>query len=145
MTVVLDASVLIKWLLADPKREQDTEHATALVQAVMSAEFDMLQPFHWLAEVGAVLARLSPATAAEDVLMLRAMELPSTDEVEVLRRACSLAIDTQQHLFDTLYHAVALGQPGAVLITADVRYYKKARAQGHVQLLSDWKPNRAGA
>ena len=145
MTVVLDASVLIKWLLADPRREQDTERATSLVQAVMIGDYDILQPFHWLAEVGAVLVRLSPATASDDVLMLRTMELPSTDEVEILRRACSLAINTQHHLFDTLYHAVALVQPGAVLITADEQYYKKARAQGHIQLLSDWKLHRAGA
>jgi predicted nucleic acid-binding protein len=115
------------------------------VQAVMSGDYDILQPFHWLAEVGAVLVRLSPATASDDVLMLRAMELPSTDEVDILRRACSLAIDTQHHLFDTLYHAVALVQPGAVLITADEQYYKKARAQGHIQLLSDWKLHGAGA
>ena len=144
MTVVLDASVLIKWLLADPKREQDTERATSLVQAVMIGEYDILQPFHWLAEVGAVLVRLSPATASDDVLMLRALELPSTDEVEIFRRACSIAIDTHHHLFDTLYHAVALSQPDAVLMTADEKYYKKARALGHIQLLSDWK-HRAGA
>jgi predicted nucleic acid-binding protein len=145
VTVVLDASVLVKWLLADPKREQDTERATSLVQAVVSGECDILQPFHWLAEVGAVLVRLSPATASDDVLMLRTMELPSTDEVEVLRRACSLAIDTRQHLFDVLYHAVALGQPDSVLITADEQYYKQARAQGHIQLLSDWRSNRTAA
>jgi hypothetical protein len=30
------------------------------------------------------------------------------------------------HLFDTLYHAVALSVPGAVLVTADRRYFAKA-------------------
>jgi predicted nucleic acid-binding protein len=117
--VVLDASVIVKWLLADPGREPDTERATALLESVVAGELEILQPFHWLAEVAAVLVRLSPATAADDVLMLRAMEIPTSDEAEVLRRACILAIETQQHLFDTLYHAVALENADSVLVTAD--------------------------
>jgi predicted nucleic acid-binding protein len=138
--VVLDASVILKWLLADPGREPDTERATALVRAVVGGELEILQPFHWLAEVAAVLARLSPTTATEDALMLRAMEIPNTDEAEVLRRACRLAIDTGQHLFDTLYHAVALELEDTVLITADERYYTKARATGRILALREWVP-----
>jgi hypothetical protein len=103
--VELDASVILRWLLADPGRERDTERATVLVQAVVAGELEILQPFHWLAEVAAVLARLSPETATDDTLMLSAMEIPTTDEVQVLGRACTLAIDMQHHLFDTLYHA----------------------------------------
>lgn len=44
----------------------------------------------------------------------------------------------QHHLFDTLYHAVALHTPGAVLITADARYYAKARLEGQISLLEDF-------
>jgi predicted nucleic acid-binding protein len=85
-----------------------------------------------------VLARLSPQTAVEDVLMLRALEIPTTDEAEVLRRACTLAIDIGQHLFDTLYHAVALETEDAVLITADERYWRSAQAAGRVVPLREW-------
>jgi hypothetical protein len=41
----------------------------------------------------------------------------------------------KQHLFDTLYHALALGIPGATLVTVDTRYANKARDEGHVMLL----------
>jgi hypothetical protein len=34
--VVLDASVILKWLLEDPAREPDTEKAFALVESVVS-------------------------------------------------------------------------------------------------------------
>lgn len=44
-----------------------------------------------------------------------------------------------QHLFDTLYHAVALETEGAVLVTADERYYSKARRVGGVRLLREWE------
>jgi hypothetical protein len=37
---------------------------------VIRGELQILQPIHWLAEVAAVLARLSPQTAADDVDML---------------------------------------------------------------------------
>ena len=35
-----------------------------------------------------------------------------------------MALRLGQHLFDTLYHAVALHTPGATLVTADKRYFK---------------------
>lgn len=138
MRVVLDASVILKWLLGDPGREPDSEQATALVRALVIGELEILEPFHWLAEVAAVLSRLSPESAVDDVLKLRAMEIPITDEAEVLRRACTLAIDTGQHLFDTLYHAVALESEETMLITADQRYYQKARDRGRILALKDW-------
>ena len=36
------------------------------------------------------------------------------------------------------YHAVALETPDAMLITADERYYRAARAAGRITLLADW-------
>jgi predicted nucleic acid-binding protein len=56
--LVLDASVMLKWLLVDPEAEPDSERATALVQSVAAGATEMLQTFHWLAEVAAALARL---------------------------------------------------------------------------------------
>lgn len=83
MKVVLDASVILKWLLADPENERFTERATALMQSVIA-------------------------------------------DVDVWQRACTLATETREHLFDTLYHAVALTSDDAALVTADDRYCTKA-------------------
>ena len=90
MTVVIDASVVIKWLLQDPEREPGTDKATQLMEMVIKGEQSVLQPTHWLVEVSAVLARESPATAADDVMMLNALELPASDEPQVLRRGVEL-------------------------------------------------------
>jgi predicted nucleic acid-binding protein len=98
----------------------------------------VLQPSHWLIEVGAVLARESPATAADDVTMLNALELPATDEPQVLRRGVEIGIELKQHLFDTLYHAVALENEDSVLVTADQRYLRAARTKGRIIDLMDW-------
>jgi predicted nucleic acid-binding protein len=70
--------------------------------------------------------------------MLRALDFPVTDDPVVLRRACEMAIELKQHLFDTLYHAVALETPDAVLITADESYCRAARATTGVVKLGEW-------
>jgi predicted nucleic acid-binding protein len=138
VTVVLDASVVVKWLLQDPRQEPDSDKATQLVEAVVKGTEPVLQPPHWLVEVGAVLARVSPATAAEDIVMLRALDFPVSDDPIMLRRACEMAIDLRQHLFDTLYHAVALETPDTLLITADERYFRAARSLSGIVNLRNW-------
>lgn len=139
MKAVLDASVIVKWLFADPDREELTAEATALMNAVVEGRIVAMQPPHWLAEVGAVLARATPRTAERDISMLCGLSLEVMDEPHVMQRACRLSISLNQHLFDTLYHAVALEQ-GATLISADRRYYNKARHLGQIAYLADWRP-----
>jgi predicted nucleic acid-binding protein len=136
---VIDASVVIKWLLLDPEREAGTEKATQLMELVTNGEQPVLQPTHWLVEVGAVLARESPGTAVDDVGMLTALELPTTNELQVLRRGVELAMELKQHLFDSYYHGVALETPDCVLITADERYLRAARTKGNIVSLMEWK------
>lgn len=139
MTLVVDASVVIKWLLQDPQREAGTDKATRLMEQITKGDRPTLQPPHWLIEVGAVLARESPDTAADDVAMLAALELPETDEPLILRRGVELAIELKQHLFDTCYHAVALATPDTMLITADQRYLRAALTKGRIMDLMDWQ------
>ena len=59
--------------------------------------------------------------------------------VEVAAVAASLAVETNQHLFDTMYHAVALEHEDALLVTADDRYYEKAERYGTITALRDWE------
>lgn len=138
MIIVVDASVVIKWLLQDPEREADTEKATALMQRVTSGEQPCVQPVHWIVEVGAVLARVSSKTAADDVTLLAALELPTTDDPLIVRRGVELAVELKQHLFDTFYHAVALENSDAVLVTADERYLQVAQGKGRIKHVKDW-------
>jgi predicted nucleic acid-binding protein len=138
MIVVLDASVILKWLMEDPLSEPDTDKAAALVEAVVAGDLQALQPTHWLAEVAAVAARLAPATAVKDVQLLAALELSTTDDPGIIARATGMAIATKQHVFDTLYHAVALENADATLVTADGRYYAQARRYGRIATLRTW-------
>lgn len=71
MKVVLDASAIIKWLLADPAREEHTGLATDLMGEVVNGRFDAVQPLHWQIEVVAVMARVNPGRAERDAGLLR--------------------------------------------------------------------------
>ena len=139
MRLVVDASVVVKWLFANPEREEHTELATTLMSSVVRQEVPAVQPVHWLAEVGAVLARVTPDRAEQDIVLLSALGLAVQDGPEILQRACRLAIDLNHHLFDTLYHAVAL-ETESVLVTADEHYLFKARDIGRIMRLAEWSP-----
>jgi predicted nucleic acid-binding protein len=71
--------------------------------------------------------------------MLQALEFPAASDPLILQRAVQLAIELKQHVFDTLYHAVALETPNAILVTADDRYLRAARRNGHIMDLRDWE------
>lgn len=129
---MLDASLIVKRLLRDAEREAHSREALALMDAVATGEIEVVQPPHWLAEVMAVMARLSPATLARDVPDLYALDFEVADGLALYQRAADLAVKLNQHLFDTLYHALALELPDCTLITADLRYLRKAHAHGRI-------------
>jgi predicted nucleic acid-binding protein len=141
MTVVLDASVIIKWVFADRAEESHSFQALHILQLIKESRLAVAQPPHWLAEVAAVIARLDPSRARRAVSLLYALELPIVTDVEVYQRACGLSTSLAQHVFDTLYHAVALHESEAMLVTADDRYYRGAHHIGQIVRLKDFVPS----
>jgi predicted nucleic acid-binding protein len=143
-TVVLDASVVVKWALADPEAEPDTEQALRVLEALRGGRAVALEPPHWLAEVAAVLCRLVPRRAREVVRLLQAMELPVSDHPDLYARACDLSVQLGEHVFDTLYHAVALTEADALLVTADERYYRRAVKAGRIARIAEVRLDAGG-
>ena len=137
MNLVVDASVVVKWVFPEEESEENVEEALAILQAIRSGEVSLLQPPHWLAEAAAVITRLKPDRAEQAIGLLDAMELPMTQDLDVLRLASRIARDLNHHLFDTLYHAVAL-ERDSVLVTADDTYARKAHRLGRLLRLRDW-------
>lgn len=141
MICVVDASVAVKWFVdADwALREDHLEPALDILRASGEGAVDLFQPPHFLAEVAAVLARLKPDAALQDIDNLAALDISWAEPTVAHGRALELAIQLDHHLFDTLYHALALGTPGAVLVTADRRYFDKARHLGQIAWLPDFR------
>ena len=131
-TWVVDASVAVKWALPGQDGETYQEQALALLPDIQQGKGQVLQPPHWLAEVGAVLTRLAPQESISMLQTFLAMELPITTEWNLYEQACRLAVELNHHLFDTLYHAIALHVPDTLFITADTQYFRKAAKLGHI-------------
>lgn len=137
MIVVVDAGVSIKWFFPASAEEQDTDHAIAMLSQVQSGQVTLVQPAHWLPEVVAVIARIRPEIADQVIDYLTAMEIKVQLDADVLKTAARLSRQFSHHLFDTLYHALAI-HLNAVFVTADELYYRKAETVGYIQLLSNW-------
>jgi predicted nucleic acid-binding protein len=135
--VVVDASVAVKWALPEATSETHAQEALAVLAAIRSGRATFLQPPHWLLEVTGVLVRLRPHVVDETIALLDLIRVSIAHEAYVLRRAARLARELDHHLFDTLYHAVALEHDG-VLVTDDGRYARKAAHLGNIVELRHW-------
>ena len=138
MNLVIDASVAVKWIMRQPATEPNVDEALAVLRSLRAGTHKALVPPHFKAEVLAVVARLRPQRVpiTFGILSSAGMEVVATDTA--VRRAADLAIRLQHHLFDTLYHAVAI-ETGGTLITSDQVYYAKAAGRGSIQLLEDFE------
>jgi predicted nucleic acid-binding protein len=137
--LVLDASVIIKWAIPDRDVEPDVDQAVAILAAIRSGSVCLVEPPHWLAEVAAVLVRLRPEIADKATAAIAAIDVDTVADFALYQQALKLSAQLRHHLFDTLYHAVALKEPQTVLITADEAYFRKARAVGAIARLSDFR------
>lgn len=139
MNLVVDASVAVKWFVPDPETEKNGDRALQLLGQIRSGALLPVQPPHWVAEVAAVIARLRPEIARDAVDLLIALEIPVDERLGTYRRAVEMATELEHHLFDTLYHAVAL-ERDVTLVTADQKYARKALPGfGNLATLGSWE------
>ncbi len=140
MKLVVDASVAVKWILNDPVREPDTAVSLAILEGIVTGRHRLLTPAHAIGEVLAVVARGFLQSALVALSQMRTLKAEIIDDDVVYRRAAELSYRLKHHLFDTLYHAVAL-KKGATLVAADERYFGVASHDGAIQRLSTFSPN----
>jgi predicted nucleic acid-binding protein len=139
--VVVDASVALKWVLGKDRPEPNRSEAAALLSGLGDGEHSAVQPVHWVAEILAVVARYDVRRTDRTLLLLNDIPHHVRGSLETYREAARLSAELDHHLFDTLYHALAL-QENATLVTADQRYFSKARDLGCIVLLRHLRSTR---
>ena len=135
---VIDANVAIKWFVPLRTEEDHRSQALHILNLLLDGEIECYQPPHFIAEVIGVLTRLRPEKAAISLTDLLNMEFHRVETAKIYATACSLSIQLKHHIFDTLYHAVALETSGAIFVTADEAYYRKAQGLGRILILQDF-------
>jgi len=141
VNLVVDASVALKWFFRARAGEVDIEPALTLLAGLDTDRFRLWQPPHFLAEIASVLAREKPKSARDDLADLKLIKWQTVEDAATFETAMDLSMRLNHHLFDTLYHAVALRSPDAILLTADRTYFRKAREEGRIVLLSQFDMN----
>jgi predicted nucleic acid-binding protein len=137
LRLVIDASVAVKWIIRDPLAERNADKALAILRGIRTRTIDAFAPPHWVVEILAVIARTRPQRVALTLGILSTLKFKEAVPLSVYRRAADLSIALNHHLFDTLYHAVAL-EEGATLVTADEVYFGKAKDLGAIMPLADF-------
>jgi predicted nucleic acid-binding protein len=135
--LVVDASVALKWFLREVPREPHFDRAEAVVAALDRGDTQLFAPVHWTSEVISVLARIRPTLVDAALIALEDARPQVVHGVSVLKRAADMSVALNHHLFDTLYHAVAL-EEGATLVTADEVYFAKAQGLGSITPLAEF-------
>jgi predicted nucleic acid-binding protein len=134
VTLVIDASVALKWVLDEPGKDA----ADALLDE------DLIAPSLWLLESANALwrrARRGEITAAQaDDRLATLFDAPVTNTAieDDLPSATALASSLNHPVYDCLYLALALREDSHV-VTADVRFHaavaQSSALAGRVRLL----------
>jgi predicted nucleic acid-binding protein len=134
LTIVIDASVAVKWVCAEP----DSDQAVALQTETLIA------PTLWLAEAGNALWRrvrigdIQGDEALARLARLHRAPVASLPMEPLLDRALALAVELNHPIYDCLYLALAVHHDTHA-VTADRRFAAAAQRRpallGRVRLL----------
>jgi predicted nucleic acid-binding protein len=132
--LVLDASVILKWVL-DAETEPGHAAANSLLERWQQGELSLLVPSLWLFEAGNILILKRPGDADEALTALWDLGLEEVPFSRgLIQRTIALAQRHGVTFYDASYLAVA-EQNGAVLVTADGKFFRRLPAGLPVELL----------
>jgi predicted nucleic acid-binding protein len=124
-SVVVDASVAVKWCLPSVREELAAE-AEALLASSRREEVRFFVPDLFWIELANALWKavrrnaISPSNAALAISFMRDLDIATLHSVDIVPQALDLAITHGRTVYDSLYVALAI-QSKSNLITADQR------------------------
>jgi len=133
---VVDASVIIKWVLGD-EREHDHEKAMSLLDMWCEGYTDISAPVLWQYEVGNFLGRSLNEYASEKMDILSDLNIKEVELTDSMFKLCFTWMkDYSITFYDASYLAAAFEIDG-ILITADEKLVNKMKKIKRILLLRD--------
>ena len=127
MTLIVDASVAIKWVL-DEEKSPDARRLPE-TDRLAAPELMLLECANVLA-IRVKRGLISTAEAEAAYVALNLMPVRTIASRQHIARAQAIAMELGQSVYDSLYLAVALAE-GAVFVTADAAFARAAQARAH--------------
>lgn len=140
MTLVVDASVAVRWTIATPLSQQ--------AEQLLRARETLIAPDFIIVEVtNAFCSHLRKRAdrvqrAVDGIEFLPRWFAELVPAVGLRHRAMALALDLHHPAYDCFYLALAASR-GAKLVTTDEHLIRKVHGSEHSRLavhLSDWRP-----
>ena len=131
MTLVVDASVAVKWVLPEPASERAV--------ALRTTDEDLIAPSLACAEIGSAIWRtvlrgdLSAADASDYLKVVVAHYQRIVPLVELTDAAITLALRLKHPIYDCFYLALA-ERERCPLVTADARLIAAAKGMKNVEV-----------
>lgn len=134
--IVPDSSVLLKWGLSE---EADSIIALKLRRDFLDKKISLVIPDFAYYEVANVLGKYKPEYMAGFISNLFTFGMSEyVLNLKLIAQAAEIVKSCKGvSFYDAAYHAVAIMMKGT-FVTADKRYYKKAKALGHIMLIQDY-------
>ena len=138
-SIVVDASVAVKWCLPS-LREELVEHAEELLASSRREEVRFLVPDLFWVELANALWKavrrneISPNNATTAIAFVRDLDITTVPSIDFVPQALDLAISHGRTVYDSLYVALAM-QSKSDLITADERLANALAARFPVKWL----------
>jgi len=133
---VVDASVILKWVLGD-EQEPDQHKALDLLNAWVEGRVELLAPSLWEYEAGNFLGRHFPGQAVEKMDLIANLKFSSLPLTGNMHRLCfEWMARNGVTFYDACYLALA-EETGSVLVTADAKFAEKMGHPKAVRLLVD--------
>ncbi|MBI2639212.1 type II toxin-antitoxin system VapC family toxin [Candidatus Peregrinibacteria bacterium] len=137
---IADASVLIKWAVAEV---ENLTEANIFRNDFLNARIKIILPGHCLPEVANYFGRKAQHIAVSFLSFLITSDI---EENCLTFPEISIAFKLMKKypgisFYDASYHTLAMQENG-VFITADEKYYRKTKKEGHIMLLKDYGKRR---
>ncbi len=138
MKLILDASIALKWVLAEP----DSSEALQVRRGFLNGQHDLIAPDLFPYEIAYALTKAERRRAitvgrAEELAAKVFASMPELyPAVDLLFRAIAISSEIRIGLYDCLYLALA-EQEGVPILTGDMRLVFAARDRFPILTLGD--------
>jgi len=142
-TLVLDASVAVKWVLTD---EDHVEESTNILDKFTNGDLNLIAPTQIRYEVPNAITvasrrqppRINPADAKLAIEYFLSLGIQTVDSDDMITLAFDLSRQHGCALYDALYLALSQ-QLGIPVLTADNAFYQKGKQLPNVIWVADYQ------